>query len=121
MTYQEKVARAEECFKLILNGSSLSQINDKLKNEGLYLYDITKVMSSVHQMLEDKYGHEIQKDITLSHLYNYMLLYQSYNFWYEWSMQKQKLGYIFVKKPVVAKCKCDHQLNEEKNNEKNIK
>lgn len=66
MTYQEKVARAEECFKLILNGSSLSEINDKLKNEGLFQYDITKVMSSIYQMLEDKYGYEIQKDIQIA-------------------------------------------------------
>jgi len=70
MTYQEKVARAEECFELIKNGYSFAQIKAKLEREGLYQYDISKVLSSVNQMLDDKFGEEIYRDVRIDSLSN---------------------------------------------------
>ncbi|HMR88187.1 MAG TPA: hypothetical protein PKD51_08540 [Saprospiraceae bacterium] len=63
MTYQEKVAKAEECFELILSGKSFVNITEKLTSEGFYQYDISKIMVSLTQMLDQKFGKDITSDI----------------------------------------------------------
>lgn len=55
MTYQEKVAKAEECFRMILLGQSLKDINTYLKNEGLNYIDTSKVLKSIEVFILEKY------------------------------------------------------------------
>lgn len=63
MTYQEKIAKAEECYQMLLEGSKLETIYSKLSEEGYYPYDINKIMPTVRTLLEDKFSKELDKSL----------------------------------------------------------
>ncbi len=113
MTYQEKVAKAEECFGLILSGKSFVNVTEKLTSEGFYQYDISKIMVSVNQMLDQKFGKDITNDIHHSK-YSDSFKYGIHNEVYQEikNNQIQKIKDAISQKisSLVAKTKLDNEI-----------
>jgi hypothetical protein len=77
MTYQEKVARAEECYHLILKGQSFLDITMYLEKEGLTKTDISKVISSVQNFILESYESIVKSEY--DSLYNFLTKWKNTN------------------------------------------
>ncbi len=60
MNYQEKIKLAEQGVNYLNEGKSLKGYKDKLKQDGFYAYDINNIVSSIKNMLSEKYGKEFK-------------------------------------------------------------
>lgn len=65
MTYQEKLKITDECFQLLISGTSLESVREKLAAEGYYEYDINKIMPSVRSAIEQKFASQLDADLKL--------------------------------------------------------
>ncbi len=60
MNFKEKIKLAEQGVKYLYKGKSLKDYKDKLKQDGFYGYDINNIVSSIKNILSEKYGEEFK-------------------------------------------------------------
>ena len=100
MTYQEKVAKAEECFGLILKGNCFSDIEMYLEKDGLRKTDIQKVISSVEVFILESYESIVKSEY-----------YSTYNFLIKWkNTNLAEDVFNFVRDHFLAKHKLEKQI-----------
>lgn len=91
MTYQEKVAKAEEAYELVLSGSSFTHIKERLSESGIYQYEIDKILSKCQTLFFEKFEKEIVEDLLNKHQNvrdNYILHSETYEWLTNSGIQK---------------------------------
>jgi len=60
MNYQEKIFLADRGVEFILKGKTIGDYDKDLENQGFFNYDIIKVLSSIRNILNSKFGGEFK-------------------------------------------------------------
>lgn len=63
MNYQEKIAKTEEAYELVLSGSSFTHIEERLRELGIYQHEIDKILSKCQALVFEKFEKDIIEDL----------------------------------------------------------